>query len=80
MVPAAAKQRAFVLPFGVAAREVKLERHQPIRDPNNRNRPTMVPALDRLGQPLGSLALYDKEMQQAQEDNKALLEKHNIRR
>ncbi len=57
------------------AREVKLQNHQPIPDPNNQNRPTMVPALDRLGQPLGSLALYDKEMVQALEDNKALLEK-----
>jgi hypothetical protein len=57
------------------AREVRLEKHQPIPDRNNQNRPTMVPALDRLGKPLGSLALYDKEMEQAQQDNAALLKK-----
>src|SRR5262249_18818541 len=57
------------------AREVKMEKHQPVPDRNNQNRPTMVPALDRAGKELWSLALYDKELKLRQDENADLLDR-----
>jgi hypothetical protein len=50
------------------ARVVRRQRHLPVPDPKNYNRPTMDPATDRNGQPLLSLSAYDQQSKKTLEE------------
>ncbi len=56
-------------------REVALKGGVPVPDPRNFGRPAMVPAKDAAGQPLVSLAAYDKRDEEIHKDTLAAVEK-----
>ncbi len=56
------------------ARIVDKVNQMPKPDPRNRNRPTMVPASDRAGQPLKAMRLYDQELDTLQKENATTLD------
>jgi hypothetical protein len=56
-------------------REVVFERGVPVPDPQNAGRPRMVPAKDAAGQPLLSLAAYDKQDEAIHKETLAAVDK-----
>jgi hypothetical protein len=68
------KEMAFARTKATAAdpvKTVRLDKHLPVLD--KANKPTMDPAVDRAGQPLQSLAIYTKQLEDARKDNAAVL-------
>jgi hypothetical protein len=55
-------------------RTTVLDKHLPVRDPRNKNRPQMDPTVDRAGQPLLALTEYGRQLDAARRDNLNVLD------